>query len=238
MTRARLRPWLAGKKNWTQILIPLTLLAALFTVGKLIDLDQYLLLVQQEVRQLGPWGPVVYIVIYVVATLLLPGTPFTILAAFLFGTAWGYFTMVVATTLAAVSGFFTARYLARDVVEQRFAGTAPFIKVKKMVEDNSWFSIPFIRLMPIFPFAINNYVLGLSRVPFWTYLITSEIVFLPMNAVFVFGAQAIYRALVKGEASWGLLIATTGATLAVLGVGILGKRFLPANGREDRSAAD
>jgi uncharacterized membrane protein YdjX (TVP38/TMEM64 family) len=234
MNRPRLRAWLADKKNWKQVVIPLALVVALFVAGRLIDLDKYLLLVQEEVRRLGPWGPLVYIMIYVAATqLLLPSMPLTILAAFLFSSLRAYLAVVGATTLAAASAFLIARYLARDAVEKHFARTETFLKVRKLVEDNRWFAIPFLRLMPLMPFGVNDYALGLTRVPFWTYFVASEIVFLPMNAVFVFGAQAIYRVIVKGEASWILLAATAAAALVVLGVGLLGKRFL--SGGEGRS---
>jgi uncharacterized membrane protein YdjX (TVP38/TMEM64 family) len=223
----RLRAWLTDKRNWRQIIIPLALIAVLFIIGRLVDLDKYLLLVQEEVRSFGPWGPLVYIGIYVAATLLLlPSIPFTILAAFLFTTLRAYLTVVGATTLAATSAFLIARYLARDVVEKRFARTDAFIKVKRLVEDNRWFAIPFLRLMPLMPFGVNDYALGLTRVPFWVYFAASEIVFLPMNGVFIFGATTLYRAVVKGQASWVLMAATGAAALLVLLFGYLGKRYL------------
>lgn len=239
MSRTRLRSWLADKKNWTQVVIPLALIIALFVIGRLIDLDKYLVVVQEEVRRLGTWGPLVYIVIFVAATLLLlPSIPFTILAAFLFSELRAYLTVVGATTLAAASAFLIARYLARDKVEKRFADTETFVKVRKLVEDNRWFAIPFLRLMPLMPFGVNDYALGLTRVPFWTYFVASEIVFLPMNAVFVFGSQGLYRMVVKGQASWILLVAGSAAGLLVLGVGLLKKRFLPDGSGADHSPVE
>jgi uncharacterized membrane protein YdjX (TVP38/TMEM64 family) len=223
----RLYTWLTDKRNWKQIIIPLALISALFIIGRLVDVDKYLLLVQEEVRDFGPWGPLVYIGIYVAATLLLlPSIPFTILAAFLFTTLRAYLTVVGATTLAATSAFLIARYLARGAVEERFARTDAFIKVRKLVEDNRWFAIPFLRLMPLMPFGVNDYALGLTRVPFWIYFVASEIVFLPMNGVFIFGAKTLYRAVVMGEASWLLMTATGAAALLMLLFGYLGKRYL------------
>lgn len=236
----RLRAWLTDKRNWRQIMIPLALIAVLFIIGRLVDLDKYLLLVQEEVRSFGPWGSLVYIGIYVAATLLLlPSIPFTILAAFLFTTLRAYLTVVGATTLAATSAFLIARYLARDVVEKRFARTDAFIKVKRLVEDNRWFAIPFLRLVPLMPFGVNDYALGLTRVPFWVYFVASEIVFLPMNGVFIFGATTLYRVVVKGQASWVLMAATGAAALLVLLFGYLGKRYLSGgNGAGGKGSED
>ncbi len=223
---SRLRSWFTNWTNWKRIVIPLLLIAGLFILGRVVDVDKYLQIVQEWAWKLGPWGPVAYVGIYVLAMLLLlPGTPFTILAAFLFGALWGYVTMVAATTVAAVTAFFIARYLAREAVEKRFAGTETFELLKEMVEQNLWFAIPFIRLMPVFPFAINNYALGLTHVSFWSYIIASEIIFLPMNAVLVLGAGTLYRAMVKGEVSWILLGLTSGAGLLVLIFGYVGKKI-------------
>ncbi len=227
MNTGEVRTWLTDRGNWLKIILPLLLIAALFIAGRLIEVDKYLQDVQQWVRSFGKWGPVVYTLIYVGAMLLLlPGTPFTVLAAFLFGFAWGFFTMVVATTLAASAAFLIARYLARRAVEERLAGTETFRKLRAMVEKNRRIAIPFVRLMPFFPFAINNYALGLTRISFWSYLLWSEVVFLPMNAVLILGAGAIYRALVLGEVSWWLIGLTVGAGLLVLAIGIAAKRAL------------
>lgn len=230
----RLRSWLADRRNWKRIILPLIVVAALFIVGRLVDIDRYMQSVREWIWQFGPWGPVVYAGLYVAATLLLmPGTPFTVLAAFLFGTLWGFVTMVAATTLAAVIAFFTARYLARGAVEERLGSTEAFHRLREMVERNYRIAIPFIRLMPIFPFAINNYALGLTRISFWSYLLYSELVFLPMNAIIVLGAGFLYRATIKGEISWTLIGITTAAAFVVLGIGLIGKRLFEKPGSAD-----
>jgi len=231
MNRPYLRAWLADSRNLKQIVVPLALIAALLIIGRLIDVDKYLLLLQEEVRNFGSWGPLIYIAIFVTATLLLlPTMPFTILAAFLFTALQAYLTVVGATTLAATSAFLIARYLARGPVERRFSSTDSFRWAKRLVEENRWFAIPFLRLIPLMPFGLNDYALGVTRVPFWSYFVASEIIFLPMNAVFVFGAQAIYRLVVRGQASWILLAATSAGALLVLVVGVVGKKFLPGRG--------
>ena len=101
------------QKKWKRLFVPLVLLGALFIAARMIELDQYLQIIQKWVWQFGPWGPVVFVGIYVTATLFLfPGMPFTILAAFIFGSIGGFLVMTAATTLAAVLGFMVARYLA------------------------------------------------------------------------------------------------------------------------------
>lgn len=189
----------------------------IFVIGRLIDVDRYITVVQQWVQRLGPWGGVIYIFIYVGATLLmLPGTPFTLLAAFLFGSLWGYLIMVAATTLAAVAAFLIARYAARGWVQKRISHSGIFEKFLMMIQENTFLSIVFVRVAPFFPFAINNYVLGLTKISFWSYLLYSELVFIPMNAVWVLGAFAIYRAMIRGEISWVLIGSSAAAGILML----------------------
>ncbi|MDW7772080.1 MAG: TVP38/TMEM64 family protein [Desulfobulbaceae bacterium] len=219
------RAWLRNKKNWQVIIIPALVIIAVFIAGRLIDLHTYLETAQEWIWKLGPWGPVVFAAIYVAATLLLlPGTPFTVVAALLFGPLWGFVTMLAGTVITAVIGFFIARYLARDKVEKRLAGLDAFNELNRWIKKNKWLALSFIRIMPIFPFAINNYALGLTSISFASYILISVIVFIPMTAVLIFGAQAIYAAMVRGEISWGLLAGSTAAGMVVLSLGMIGKK--------------
>lgn len=224
-SKRRLSAWLRDKKNLKNILIPTLVIIALFIAGRLIDLQNYLEAVQDWIWGLGPWGPVVYGTLYVICMLLLmPGMPFTVIAAFLFGPLWGYVTMLTATTAAAIIMFVIARYLAKEKIDKRLADLDGFQKVKDWVRANEWLAIPFIRIVPIFPFAMNNYALGLTNVSFWIYLLISELVFIPMTAIFIFGAQALYSAMVQGEISWPMLAGTFGAGIIVLVLGFAGKK--------------
>ena len=200
---SRIRQWIKNDKKPKRLIFIVLILAALFITGRAIEIDKYLKIVQEWVWQFGSWGAVFYAFIYIGATLMmLPGTPFTILAALLFGSLAGFLTMVAATTISAIIAFVAARYIAREALEKRIAGAEKFKDLKKMVEKNHWFAIPFVRLMPIFPFSVNNYALGLTRISFWRYLLFSEFIFIPMNAVLVFGANTLYSAMTGGEISW------------------------------------
>ena len=211
-----------------KVIIALILMLALFAGGRLLDLNDYLQSLQQWIWHFGSWGPIVFIAVYVLATwLLLPGIPFTIMAAFLFGDVWGFVTMSMAVTLAATSAFFIARYIARDKVARILSQVPAYEKVKAMVENNHWFAIPFIRLMPIFPFAVNNYAFGLTDISFGRYFLFSQVVFIPMNAAFVFGANSLYKVVTGGEISWVIAACSLLAAAAVLALGYAAKQWFP-----------
>lgn len=203
-------------KNRKRILFFFLVLGGLFIAARMVDIDTYLHLIRKWIWGFGSWGAVVYVAFYTGATLMfLPGTPFTILAAFLFGDVEGFLTMVVATTVSASVAFLSARYIARDTVERQVAKIKEFNKFKTIVQENYWFTIPFVRLMPFFPFSFNNYALGLIQIPFWKYLLVSELVFIPMNAIMVFGASTLYSAV-------------TGRNILVDGRRFSGRRFWSA----------
>lgn len=221
----RIKNWVTNKKNWKLILGPLLIVATLFVAARTVDLNQYLEIVRNWVWQFGPWGAVAFVTMYIAATLFfLPGLPFTLMAAFLFGSFKGFLIMVAASNLTAVAGFMIARYVARKAFEHRIRSIESFHKLKVIVEKNQWLAIPFIRLMPIFPFSLNNYALGLMRISFWRYLLFSEIIFIPMNAVWVFGANTLYYAVTSGNVSWKIMGGATAAGLLVLAIGYAGKR--------------
>jgi uncharacterized membrane protein YdjX (TVP38/TMEM64 family) len=223
------KKWYEHRKNRKKILVPLALITVLFILSRIMEVDEYLKILQDWLWSLGPWGPVAFIGLYVGATLLLmPGTPFTIAAAFLFGTSQAYFIMVAASSLAAAVGFLVGRFGARDAILKVYSGTRNFSRLKEMVEKNHRIAILFVRLMPFFPFAINNYALGLTRISFWSYLFYSELVFLPMNAVLVYGAYAIYRTMVGGGSPWLFIGITAAGGFLVLGLGYLCKRVFGA----------
>jgi uncharacterized membrane protein YdjX (TVP38/TMEM64 family) len=223
--RADVMGWLKTPRNWTTVILPLLLILAALVVGRLIEVHVYIESIREWIFGFGLWGPVVYVLIYVAAELaFLPGTPFTILAALFFGALWGYVTMLLGATAAAIAGFVIGRYLARERFLKRFGDKEEFQKLSAWVEDNPWLAIPFVRIMPIFPFSVNNYALGLTRISFMTYLLSSLAAFVPMTGVLIFGANALYMTMVRGEIAWWLILGTMAAGLAVLALGLLGKR--------------
>ena len=228
--RQRLKDLLADRRKWKRYFGPLLLIAALFIASRTIDLNHHLQDLQKWILQFGHWGPAIFVCVYVTAILFLfPGLPFTILAAFLFGSLKGFVVMMVATNLAAIAGFAVARYLACAMLERRLAKFGTLEKLRTLVEKNHWLAIPFVRLMPIFPFSLNNYALGLTHVPFWRYLVFSEIVFIPMNAVWVFGANTVYAAMTSEEVSLAVMGGATAAGLLVLALVYAVKRLFVGN---------
>ncbi len=152
----------------------------------------------------GKIAPLVYIGLYLVSTVFfLPGTPVTVLAGFIFGPLWGVFYASVASIISVSVAFLIARYVARELVERWVKDNAQFRKIDEQVEEHGWRILMFTRLVPIFPFNLQNYAYGLTSIRFSTFVLVSAIFMLPGTAVFVqFGG-----AFVSGEGDiWKTLL--------------------------------
>src|ERR1041384_4121383 len=74
------------------------------------------------IGKLGPWGPVIFIGLYVVATVLfVPGSVLTLGAGAVFGVALGSVCVSASATLGATTAFLVGRYLARDLIARKNA---------------------------------------------------------------------------------------------------------------------
>jgi uncharacterized membrane protein YdjX (TVP38/TMEM64 family) len=152
--------------------------------------------------------------------------PFTLLSPLLFGVGTAFVVMVVGSALSAALAFLIARYLARDALAERLAGTDGFARLVALVERHDWVVVPMLRIVPIAPFAVVNYGFGLTGISFWRYFGWSELAMVPMNAVLVAGAGLFYDVATRGTASWPLLAAAAGAALVLVALAALGHKVL------------
>lgn len=126
----------------------------------------------------GVIAPIVFMLIYsLAAVFFLPGSVLTLAGGALFGPVLGTFYNLTGASLGAALSFLISRYLSSDFVEKKTGG-----KVKQLingVEKEGWRFVAFVRLVPLFPFNVLNYALGLTKIPFLHYLLATYIFMLP-----------------------------------------------------------
>lgn len=133
---------------------------------------------QAWVDDTGPWAPLLFMGIYILGTVLfLPGSVLTLAGGVLFGPFWGTFYNLTGATLGALLAFLVARYLAAGWVERKAAGTLG--RIIAGVEAEGWRFVAFVRLVPLFPFNLLNYALGLTRIRTLHYFLASYVCMLP-----------------------------------------------------------
>lgn len=123
-------------------------------------------------------APLLFALLYALATVLfVPGSVITLAGGALFGPAWGALYNLVGATLGAALSFLIARYLAGGWAERRAGGRMR--RLKRGVETEGWRFVALVRLVPLFPFNLLNYSLGLTGVRFGHYVVASFVFMLP-----------------------------------------------------------
>lgn len=172
-----------------------------------------------RIERLGPWGPMLFIGVYVVATVLfLPGSVLTLGAGAVFGVVWGSVYVSIGSTLGATCAFLVGRYLARDWVASRIQGNERFNTIDRAVAEEGWRIVGLTRLSPVFPYSLLNYAFGLTRVSLKGYVLASWIGMMPGTVMYVYlgslaGAGAGGQQ--RTPAEWALYGVGLVATLAV-----------------------
>ena len=150
------------------------------------------------INDAGVLAPIVFMFIYAMATVLfLPGSILTLAGGALFGPVLGTFYNLTGATLGATVAFLISRYLASDWVADKAGG-----KVRQLingVEGEGWRFVAFVRLVPLFPFNLLNYALGLTRIRFLHYLIATYVFMLPGAIAYTYLGYAGREAVGGGE---------------------------------------
>ena len=146
----------------------------------------------------GAAGPLLFMLIYAAAAVLfLPGSVLTLAGGALFGPVLGTLYNLTGATLGATLAFLIARYLAADWVERKTGGR--MAQLKTGVEKEGWRFVAFVRLVPLFPFNLLNYALGLTRINLLHYIIASYICMLPGAIAYTYLGYAGREAIAGGE---------------------------------------
>ena len=179
---------------------------------------------QQKLQGFGPLAPLLFILAYAAATVaFVPGSAFTLAGGALFGPWWGTAWNLVGASLGAALAFLTARYLAFDWVGNK--GGEGLGRVMHGVEAEGWRFVALVRLVPLFPFNLLNYALGLTRIGFATYVLTSVVCMIPGVFAYTWLGFAGRQALTGDEKVLRDALIALGAMAAVMLLPRLVKRF-------------
>ncbi|MGL4998381.1 MAG: TVP38/TMEM64 family protein [Cetobacterium sp.] len=153
---------------------------------------------EELIKSLGVWGPISYIGLYAVITITCVSTlPLTLAGGIIFGPIIGIIYTVIGACLGLSLSFLIARYLLKSPIEKKFGNTEIFKKINEGVKNEGWFILATTRLLPVFPFGIQNYVYGLTSINFIKYSLLSTLFILPGTSVFVLLAGAVASGNIK-----------------------------------------
>ncbi|MEQ9640578.1 MAG: VTT domain-containing protein [Alphaproteobacteria bacterium] len=173
--------------------------------------------VETMVANAGAWAPVGHVVVFAIGTVLfLPGTLFGLAGGALFGPVWGTVLNLAGATLGATAAFLIARHVAADWA-RRQAGNR-LQRLIAGVEAEGWRFVVLTRLVPLVPFNLLNYALGLTRIPVTHYALASLVSMAPGTLAFTWLGYA-GREAAGGDATairYGLLGLALLAVIAFL----------------------
>jgi len=172
--------------NWRWVLFA-TAGVALVLALKYFHVQDLLKSALDWIGKLGPWGPVIFVGLYVVATVLfVPGSVLTLGAGAVFGVALGSVCVSISATLGATAAFLVGRYLARDAIARKIEKNEKFATIDRAVADEGWKIVFLTRLSPVFPFTLLNYAFGLTRVKLSHYVLASWLGMIPGTVMYVY----------------------------------------------------
>ncbi|MBW9463404.1 TVP38/TMEM64 family protein [Kluyvera sp. EC_51] len=171
------------------IVAVISLLAILIHTFDLADLVTNFRHLQELVRQSGALGYVIYITLFILATVcLLPGSVLVLVGGIAFGPWLGTLLSLIAATVASALSFLLARWLGRALLLKYVGHTATFQAIERGIARSGIDFLILTRLIPLFPYNIQNYAYGLTAIPFWPYTLISALTTLP--GIFIYTLMA------------------------------------------------
>jgi uncharacterized membrane protein YdjX (TVP38/TMEM64 family) len=170
-----------------RLVVPVAVVAGLLAAATQFPVERWALALVDWIRGAGAPGVVLFAIVYVAAAvLLLPGWILTAGAGFAYGPAWGLLLVSPVSVLAATAAFTVGRSVARGWVSRKVSGDPRFAAIDEAVGHSGFRIVLLLRLSPVFPFNLLNYVLGLTRVRLRDYVLASLLGMLPGTFLYVY----------------------------------------------------
>ena len=187
---------------------------------------------QGMINEAGSLGYLIYILVYIIAAVFsIPASVITISGGIVFGPILGGILALVGATIGATAAFLVSRYIARDFIVKKFGNNAVFKKIEAGVEKNGTDFLILTRLVPIFPYNIQNYAYGVTNIKLSTFALVSLITMAPGAFIYAYMAGEIIQNGVTPMLFVQLLI----AGIVLFGVSQIPKFFAKKKGIDIKS---
>ncbi len=183
---------------------------------------------QTRVMDWGTWGAIFYpLLVAACNILLLPGGVLAVGSGFFFGLWWGFLIVFAGNVFGAAISFALSRWVARRWFRRRLSQNAALRALEPALERESGKIILLSQLHPLFPTSLLNYLYGLTRIRFVTYMLWASIGRMPglflyayVGTLGQFGLKMMHgksHPRVVEYWTWGGAFFTTALLLLVLG---------------------
>jgi len=140
----------------------------------------------ERVRALGWAGPPLFVLLHAISVVvLLPGVLFPVTAGFLFGWSLGALLSVAGKALGATVAFQLARAAKGRVAPERARRALaryPLLQsIDQGLSHQGWRLVALIRMIPVIPFKLSNYLFGWTRFTLGDYVVGTVIGVIPFS---------------------------------------------------------
>jgi uncharacterized membrane protein YdjX (TVP38/TMEM64 family) len=207
------------------------LIALLFWLALLIGYwlysQQNNLTLAESLRQVAGWltgswyGPVLYIVIYVLRPLLLfPATIVSLLSGFLFGPVLGVVYTVIGSNSSAMLAYGVGRYFGQGVLDAEQSGGL-IQKYAQRLRENSFEAVLVMRLI-FLPYDLVHYIAGFLKIDWRAFLLATVIGSVPgtISIVLLGSSFGTLDELLAGEVSLNPVALAVSISLIVVSIAI------------------
>ena len=157
--------------------------------------------VVDKIEGMGDAGVAYFAAVYVIAEILaIPAIPLTASAGYLFGVQEGTLVVLLSGTIASGVGFLLGRTLFREKVVEILEDYPKFKAIDRVIGKEGFKLMVLLRLSPIFPFSLSNYLYGATSIDFWPYFWGTMLGFGPGTFAYVY-TGTVGKALLSSDAN-------------------------------------
>ncbi|CAL0309062.1 unnamed protein product [Lupinus luteus] len=143
-------------------------------------------------RDLGPWGPLVLAVAYIPLTVLaVPASVLTLGGGYLFGLPVGFVADSIGATIGAGAAFLLGRTIGRSFVVSKLKDYPQFRSVAIAISRSGFKIVFLLRLVPLLPFNMLNYLLSVTPVSIGEYMLASWLGMMPITLALVYAGTTL-----------------------------------------------
>ncbi|XP_039129346.1 LOW QUALITY PROTEIN: TVP38/TMEM64 family membrane protein slr0305-like [Dioscorea cayenensis subsp. rotundata] len=177
--------------SWSSVFrvsLMLVLLAAIVAAFVIFPVEQILKDFLVWVKQnLGPWGPLALAIAYIPLTVLaVPASILTLGGGYLFGLPLGFIADSIGATIGATAAFLLGRTIGRPYVISKLKDYPKFQAVAIAIERSGFKIVFLLRLVPLLPFNMLNYLLSVTPVSVGEYMLASWLGMMPITLALVY----------------------------------------------------
>ncbi len=165
------------KKNIiTSIILVLIISTSIyFQIWKYINPE----IIKTYIEGYGVWVPIIFCLLYLIAVFIpYAGTAMTIVGGLLFTPLFGTALVITISSLGSVFPFLIAKKHGRKRIKAKIEKTK-YKKYLNHTDKNSFMFILYMRLIPLIPYELQNYIAGLLDISISKFILATFIGLLP-----------------------------------------------------------